>query len=267
MKNKTVIRKENKKGQFTTIHHSILKDKRLSSNGFRLLVNILSDSDEDFKLSPTVYCNRLGISKTTFLNAIKNLEECGYLKREDSKIDSSKNYYTISEFGNLKKEPSESITNETKDSFEQDEAEANEIKDSFEHEEAEAEFVSEYSDEFLAYVKTLDELIKYEEFGTLFIGEWMEKLKINTVVELKKKVDEYLKEIYKENLALAKNSEKYPKALIKYKEWLKDEIFNKHNLDINAKNKWAILSLIKFKKPYKTDYETLMGDYYENPKD
>lgn len=253
MKNKTVIRKENEKGKFTTIHHSILKDKRLSSNGFRLLVNILSDSDENFKLSPTVYCNRLGISKTTFLNAIKNLEECGYLKREDSKIDTSKNYYTISEFGNLKKEPSESITNESENPTEQ--------------EETSLEEVSEYSDEFLAYVKTLDELIKYEEFGTLFIGEWMEKLKINTVVELKKKVDEYLKEIYKENLALAKNSEEYPKALIKYKEWLKDEIFNKHNLDINAKNKWAILSLIKFKKPYKTDYETLMGDYYENPKD
>lgn len=253
MKNKTVIRKENEKGKFTTIHHSILKDKRLSSNGFRLLVNILSDSDENFKLSPTVYCNRLGISKTTFLNAIKNLEECGYLKREDSKIDTSKNYYTISEFGNLKKEPSESITNDSENPTEQ--------------EEASLEEVSEYSDEFLAYVKTLDGLIKYEEFGTLFIGEWMEKLKINTVVELKKKVDEYLKEIYKENLALAKNSEKYPKALIKYKEWLKDEIFNKHNLDINAKNKWAILSLIKFKRPYKTDYETLMGDYYENPKD
>ncbi len=253
MKNKTVIRKENEKGKFTTIHHSILKDKRLSSNGFRLLVNILSDSDENFKLSPTVYCNRLDISKTTFLNAIKNLEECGYLKRENSKIDTSKNYYTISEFGNLKKEPSESITNDSENPTEQ--------------EEASLEEVSEYSDEFLAYVKTLDELIKYEEFGTLFIGEWMEKLKINTVVELKKKVYEYLKEIYKENLALAKNSEKYPKALIKYKEWLKDEIFNKHNLDINAKNKWAILSLIKFKKPYKTDYETLMGDYYENPKD
>ncbi len=281
MKNKTVIRKENKKGQFTTIHHSILKDKRLSSNGFRLLVNILSDSDENFKLSPTVYCNRLRISKTTFLNAIKNLEECGYLKREDSKIDSSKNYYTISEFGNLKKEPSESITNETKDSFEQDEAEANEIKDSFEQEEAEAneikdsfeqeeveaESVSEYSDEFLAYVKTLERLSGYEEFGALLIDEWMEKLKINTVVELKKKVDEYLKEIYQEYLALAKNPEKYPKALIKYKAWLKDEIFNKHNLDVNAKNKWAILSLIKCKKPYKTDFETMMGDYFENPKD
>lgn len=253
MKNKTVIRKENEKGKFTTIHHSILKDKRLSSNGFRLLVNILSDSDENFKLSPTVYCNRLGISKTTFLNAIKNLEECGYLKREDSKIDTSKNYYTISEFGNLKKEPSESITNDSENPIEQ--------------EEASLEEVSEYSDEFLDYVKTLDELIKYEEFASLLIDEWMEKLKINTVVELKKHVDNYLNGIYKEFLSLAKNPEKHAKALKDYKDWLKKEIYINHNLDINPSSKWAQLSLIKYKKPYKTDYETMMGDYYENPKD
>lgn len=253
MKNKTVIRKKNEKGKFTTIHHSILKDKRLSPNGFRLLVNILSDSDENFNLSPTVYCNRIGFSKTTFLNAVINLEQCGYLKREDSKIDESKNHYTVSEFGNLKKEQSESNINESENPIE--------------HEEASLENVTEYSDEFLDYVNTLIKLFKYEEFDSLFNDEWIEKLKINTVVELKKHVDAYLVGIYKEYLALAKNPEKHPKALKDYKDLLKKEIYENHNLDINPRSKWAQLSLIKYKKTYKTDYETEMGDYYENPKD
>ena len=253
MKNKTVIRKENVKGQFTTVHHSILKDKRLSPNGFRLLVNILSDSDENFKLSPTVYCNRLGITKTTFLNAVINLENCGYLKRAVSKVNKRKKHYTVSEFGNLKKEQSESDINESENPIE--------------HEEASLENVTEYSDEFLDYVNTLIKLFKYEEFESLFNDEWIEKLKINTVVELKKHVDAYLVGIYKEYLALAKNPEKHPKALKDYKDLLKKEIYINHNLDINPSSKWAQLSLIKYKKPYKTDYETRMGDYYENPKD
>ena len=211
MKNKTVIRKENVKGQFTTVHHSILKDKRLSPNGFRLLVNILSDSDENFKLSPTVYCNRLGITKTTFLNAVINLENCGYLKRAVSKVNKRKKHYTVSEFGNLKKEQSESDINESENPIE--------------HEEASLENVTEYSDEFLDYVNTLIKLFKYEEFESLFNDEWIEKLKINTVVELKKHVDAYLVGIYKEYLALAKNPEKHPKALKDYKDLLKKEIY------------------------------------------
>jgi DNA-binding MarR family transcriptional regulator len=253
MKNKTVIRKENVKGQFTTVHHSILKDKRLSPNGFRLLVNILSDSDENFKLSPTVYCNRLGITKTTFLNAVINLENCGYLKREVSKVNKSKKHYTVSEFGNLKKEQSESDINESENPIE--------------HEEASLENVIEYSDEFLDYVNTLAKLNKYVEFESLFNDEWIEKLKINTVVELKKHVDTYLVGIYKEYLALAKNPEKHPKALKDFKDWLKKEIYINHNLDINPRSKWAQLSLIKYKKTYKTDYETELADRLENGND
>ncbi|WP_353084628.1 hypothetical protein [Flavobacterium sp.] len=129
------------------------------------------------------------------------------------------------------------------------------------------ENVTEYNDEFLDYVNTLIKLFKYEEFESLFNDEWIEKLKINTVVELKKHVDAYLVGIYKEYLALAKNPEKHPKALKDFKDLLKKEIYINHNLDINPRSKWAQLSLIKYKKTYKTDYETEMGDYYENPKD
>lgn len=255
MKNKTVIRKENVKGQFTTVHHSILKDKRLSPNGFRLLVNILSDSDENFKLSPTVYCNRLGITKTTFLNAVINLEKCGYLKREDSKIDASKNYYTISEYGNLR--VSQEEVNETNSDSLKQQVDV----------EPQLTMPEGISQDFNDYLISIIDLTDYQEFNTLLSEKWLGEMGINSKSELKKHVDAYLVGIYKECVALAKNTEKYPIAFKKYKDWLKKEIYDNHKLDVNASNKWSYLSLVKHKKPYKTDYETEMGDYYENPKD
>lgn len=255
MKNKTVIRKKNEKGKFTTIHHSILKDKRLSPNGFRLLVNILSDSDENFNLSPTVYCNRIGFSKTTFLNAVINLEQCGYLKREDSKIDESKNHYTVSEFGNLK--VSQDDVNETNSDSPKQQVDA----------EQQLTIPEGISQDFNDYLISIIDLTDYQEFNTLLTEKWLGEMGINSKSELKKHVDAYLVGIYKEYLALAKNPEKHPKALKDFKDLLKKEIYINHNLDINPRSKWAQLSLIKYKKTYKTDYETEMGDYYENPKD
>lgn len=102
MKNKEVIRKDKKEGTFTLIHNSILLDTRLSSTAFRLLTLVLSDSDTKFNLSQTVYCDRLGVTKPTYLKAISNLEECGYLRKSINKINKNLHFYTISEFGNLK---------------------------------------------------------------------------------------------------------------------------------------------------------------------
>ncbi len=101
MNNKKVIRKNLQEGKFTTIHNSILLDNRLSPTAFRLLVTILSDSDTKFDLSQTLYCKRLAITKPTFIKAIKNLENCGYLKKTENKINKTRHYYIISEFGNL----------------------------------------------------------------------------------------------------------------------------------------------------------------------
>ena len=102
MKNKNVIRKKLENGKFTTIHNSILFDTRLTPNAFRLMTAILSDSDTHFNLSQTLYCNRLGIAKQTFFNAVANLEECGYLRKTPTGIKDLKNY-TLSEYGNLNK--------------------------------------------------------------------------------------------------------------------------------------------------------------------
>lgn len=101
MQNKTVIRKENKPGHFTTIHHSILLDQRLSSNDKVVLILILSDADT-FNLTQQSLINRLDLKKTAIKTVMKNLEKFGYLKRKDLKRG---HYYTISEFGNLSPSP------------------------------------------------------------------------------------------------------------------------------------------------------------------
>jgi len=108
MKNKTVIRKKNTKGKFTTIHHSIINDTRLTPTAFKLIVLILSDSDDKFDLSRTLYINRLGVSEPTFDKALQVLIECGYIRVEKLKNRIQFNHYTISEYGNLtptKEEP------------------------------------------------------------------------------------------------------------------------------------------------------------------
>jgi len=99
-KNKKVHRKENKKGDFTIINYAILRDKRLTSNAKLLLIEILSDMDS-FKFSEQLFMNRMNISKTVLYRAMDNLIEHGYLKKTKIK-NTSYNFYTISEFGNLK---------------------------------------------------------------------------------------------------------------------------------------------------------------------
>lgn len=99
MKNKTVIRRPNQAGEFTTIHHSILYDTRLSALELRIFMSILSDADH-FNLTQTLLINRFGIDKKTLQKAFLTLEKCGYLRRRELKRG---HYYTVSEYGNLSK--------------------------------------------------------------------------------------------------------------------------------------------------------------------
>ena len=97
MKNKTVIRRPNQAGEFTTIHNSILNDTRLSAIEFRILLSILSDADT-FNLSHQLIINRFKVDKKTVQKAFKTFENCGYIRRTELKRG---HYYTISEYGNL----------------------------------------------------------------------------------------------------------------------------------------------------------------------
>jgi hypothetical protein len=112
--NNKKIRTKKKSGSFITIDTKIISDKNLSSNAKILLISILSDSD-NFEVSQSLYCKRLGWEKNQFTRAIEQLEKYGYVKR--TKLDSDRAiagklkkgsnrvlyFYTVSEYGNLTK--------------------------------------------------------------------------------------------------------------------------------------------------------------------
>ena len=273
MKNKTVIRKKTENGKFTTIHNSILFDTRLLPNAFRLLTAILSDSDTKFDLSQTLYCDRLGITKKTFFKAIANLEECGYLKKTEvnkdvfipktKKANSNKKvyHYTISEYGNLKSEVQPELEVQSESDTEKIEL----IDAELELKKLRAFLETNYNvllDNRFVNPKTLEAL----ENGICDIAFYQ------NLIDEEIKTENSLIQYYKEVLGWIEDIIKpeRPKALIDFKEWLKDEVFNKRNSNLGrvlVRSKYSKLTLIKYGKKYKTDFETEMGDYYENPKD
>lgn len=258
MKNKNVIRKKLENGKFTTIHNSILFDTRLTPNAFRLMTAILSDSDTHFNLSQTLYCKRLKIAKQTFFNAVANLEECGYLKKTSTGVKNTYNY-TLSEYGNFKSESQEVIQPES-------DVENIEIED-------EKTNINKCKDFILANSKILiDNDFVFPSTNSALENKNFDIAFYQNLIEEEKETEKLLKQNYKEALGWIEDIIKpdRPKAKIEFEVWLKEEIFNKRNpkLDwVSVRSKYSKLAYIKYGKKYKTDYETEMGDYYENPRD
>lgn len=273
MKNKTVIRKKLVNGEFTTIHNSILFDTRLTPNAFRLMTAILSDSDTNFDLSQTLYCDRLKIAKKTFFRAIDNLVQCGYLKKTDvdkdviipkiKKANSDKKvyHYTISEYGNLKSESQPEIEVQPETDGQNMEIEDSDLE------------LEKRNDFLLANQKILiDNQFVYQKTLEAVKNDICDIAYYQTLIDEQKEIEKLLKQYYKDALGWVQDIIKpdRPKALIDFQDWLKDEVFNKRNpkLDwVSVRSKYSKLALIKHGKKYKTDYETEMGDYYENPRD
>lgn len=277
MKNKTVIRKKNEVGKFTTVHHSIMLDTRLSATAFRLLTMILSDSDTEFNLSQTLYCNRLNVTKQTFFNAIDNLEENGYLRKTEIEQENKKKSnkilykYTISEFGNLntkEKEVVEMVIEkkvglpESKQIQEEKKVEETSVKNKLAKESPQHQL--EFDEELEKYLVSIVELLEFNEIAD-YITNMINKN--SSVEEIKAWVKKYLVSVYNEKLLTIENTEDHPKAFIEFKTWLKTEIFENFNLETDIEKKWKSLRLFKYGKKFTTDFETMMGDYYESAKD
>lgn len=258
MKNKNVIRKKLENGKFTTIHNSILFDTRLTPNAFRLMTAILSDSDTHFNLSQTLYCNRLGIAKQTFFNAVANLEECGYLRKTPTGVKNTYNY-TLSEYGNFKSESQKVIQPESDDENIEIEDETTNINKCKDFIRANSKILIDNDFVFpstqLALEKKIFDITYYQN-----------------LIKEENEIEKSLKLCYNDALSWVDNIIKpdRPKAEIEFKEWLKNEIFTNRNLNLDwvtVRSKYGKLALIKYKPKQKTDYETEMGDYLENPRD
>jgi hypothetical protein len=112
--NTKLIRKENTKGNFSTIKNSIKYDLRLSPTSRLILLEVFSNSD-DFAYSETYILKFLGITKKTYYKYRDELIEFGYLKIKSNVKNPNLNYYIFSEFGNLKtEEPKQTQSEENK---------------------------------------------------------------------------------------------------------------------------------------------------------
>lgn len=249
MKNKNVIRKKLENGKFTTIHNSILFDTRLTPNAFRLMTAILSDSDTHFNLSQTLYCNRLGIAKQTFFNAVANLEECGYLRKTPTGIKDLKNY-TLSEYGNLNKADDSTESIVTSGSTETSSETNVETK----------QMPLEYYQSLQAFSDNYNYLM-CDDFFNLF------KVDVNAGVDYNIIIAKFEKYLYKTTIASITDSHINPKAFEDFKTSLKSIIFNHKNYKSNFMSSWNYKKLTTHKKQAPRDYETEMFDYYENPED
>ena len=252
--NKTVIRKNNKAGKFTTIHHSVLHDKRLSSNAYRILSSILSDKDE-FKLTYKLMENRFGLSENTVRVAFKLLIKCGYMRIDPNKTGRG-NYYTISELGNLNTENTEEQTNEEVISDEEQKRRIKEKND-------------KNTKLYIEYVESIKDFLELENIK--------EKMKILIKNHIKGGIldfypirDNLNKAIKKEQKTIydmcMKVTEKRGKNIAKkavkvYSDWLKEQIYELKTLHFDFEKKWKYTKVKH--QVFKTDFETAQADKRE----
>lgn len=248
MPNKIIIRKATVAGEFTTIHHSILYDVRLTPMAFRTLTSILADAD-NFNITQELIKNRFNVHIETVRNAFKNLEECGYMRR---KLLPRGFHYTISEFGNLAPAVAE---------------EAAEVGT------AELQLlIAESNKELSAFIFDLKDYIENESFNVKFFEEMTKVTDSNLMTDvpaLKAAIKPILKKVqkklYKEALKVTENIDRYcPRVKTEkiFKDWLKSKIYDERDLSFNAANKW--LRIQTQTRNFVTDAETAAGDYAEN---
>lgn len=251
MKNKKVIPYKNqlKAGTFTMLPNNLLNDNKLKLMSFKLLLSILSDSDE-FTLSQTMYCNRLGISDRTFKNCIKDLEENGYVKR--SNIGKTHfNFYTISIYGNLNKETPE----KTPESEPQETPPSNSKKN---YGPQIAEFVRIHTNIiYMDDVKPKAEEIN-EKYGHTY----------RTLQELRKLVEKKQKEIINSKIEELKEGFYSEKKLPDYIKIIEDLVYEQNQIDFKIEDVKKLREKNKIKtNRMKLDFEDIDIDDDENPMD
>jgi len=265
--NKKVNRKTIEEGKFTTMHHSILYDKRLTSTAYRILESILADSDE-FRISYRLFMNRFGLGKKAVVNAFNNLEECGYVRTNKIKGHHGQ-FYIINECGNLNTAktdsnvetviPQSQVTEELPPPI-QNPIKTNEQKIIEQHNKN-VELYNNYLDNKIS--KILNTQNDFDTF-MLIVDKHFETVPFDFYI-CKNEVEKFLTKIktkyYNEALehAEANNYHKNHKAMKLYKDWIKAEIFDKNNIKFKYDTMWRQFQ----QQNRKQDFETIMADRLE----
>lgn len=237
MINKKVIRRPIEKGKFTTIQHSILKDKRLSSDDKIILTSILADAD-NFNVTHELLLNRFDLSENTLRKIFKNLEQCGYLKRTKMKRG---NYYTISEFGNLNGTTTDSKT-ETVVPPTVYEEEPPPNKEQLNE-------LDKFNNLYNTYRQSINGYLKYEQISKEVTKITLDAIH-NDIIDfyvIKRDLEKYIYKIttgyFNKAFAFTKESptNSTNAAINAYKKWLKEQIFDRQQLDIKYETTWLTL--------------------------
>lgn len=257
--NKTIIRKDTITSKFTTVHHSILYDKRLSPNALRILISLLADADS-FKISYKLFENRFGISNKTVRAAFNNLEDCGYVKRTELKRGF---HYTVSEYGNLNPEVKNDSSTEVKTLVEDNKHQ---------------ELIDKNETLLQDYLVTISSFLEYDAIYDIVVDSIALHTDTNKVLDFyafRNQTEKLLKgvksNLYKSLLeftnkrssVISKNADKL------YKEWLKLELYTNNRIPTEAEcqKKWMYIKTRN--QVFKTDFETAQYDkaeeeYYDN---
>ena len=257
--NKTIIKKDLETSKFTTVHHSILYDKRLSPNALRILISLLADA-ENFNVSYKLFENRFGISNKTVKAAFEKLEECGYVKRKELKRGF---YYTVSEYGNLKSEAMDDSSTQVKSHIEDNK-----------HQEQ----IDKNNLLLQDYLATISSFLEYDVIYDAVIDNVAAHTDTNGVLDFyvfRNQTEKLLKtlksSLYKSLLVFTnkRSSVISRKADWLYKEWLKAELYTDNRIpsDQECKKKWTYIKTRS--QVFKTDFETAAHDraeeeYYDN---
>lgn len=242
MSNKKVIRKKLNGGDFTQIPLSILKDKRLSAIEFRLLISILSDSD-NFDLIQATYANRHGHDKNTISDAIERLEELGYLRvTRDAK--NRPIFYVVSEFGNLNKE-NKSNENEQLVEFDSDES---------------IEILCQFIDYFDP--EELNQMIEsFTDSETNKIKLGMAKESLEKTIKIRKEGTFQLGLSFSSKERRENRNLWSTKASKHYENWLRSEIYDKGNLLTKQEMNSMWITINSRYSTLRQDFETIaIGD-------
>ncbi|OCK42519.1 hypothetical protein BA195_10105 [Tenacibaculum soleae] len=259
IKNGYITTYSRSEGNYATISNNIINDSRLSDSAVRLLIMLINSPSE--KISMTYYRKKLGWGSEKMSKITKKLAELGYLKGiQYPQGEKFKYHYNIDETGKLKPSYDDNgnvivLKNSTKPYTKKEHHKKKETT-----KQPEPKKVEIVDNDILKYLidnVNVDVIEMYQDEFTSIINN------VDSYNQQVKDIDALIKKIKLEcyNFNINNVSERLSKvskkASTKFSEYLKKEIFEKFNLNVNATNK---LKHFNQQNPNQTKQKTLFED-------
>lgn len=270
IKNGYIVTTCRSEGNYSTINNEVLNDTRLSDSAVRLMIMLVNIPPTQ-KISMTYYRKKLGWGSEKMSKITKKLAELGYLKGiQYPQGEKFKYHYNIDESGELKPKYDDNgdvvvLKNSTKPYSKK------------EHHKKKQEIINETvtnpptTNNIVDYITThtpIEVIENYQnEFSAIMTNHTTYNEQVIEVNNLNKKIKLECYN-YNTNFVKGKLTSASPTANKKFTTWLKNEIFDKYNLNINASNKLKHFKQQFQNKPkVKIHYEDKLQAISEQPND